>query len=212
MKEIPYFKFYTGEYLTGEITVCDMETQGVFINLCCYYWNKQGSICLPIAKKRFKQNENELNNLIEMEIIKIDDDENIFIDFLDEQLNERNALHVKRVMAGRKGGVAKAKQKGSKAVAKLSNIEEKRKEEKRKEFEKFWKLYGKSVGNKEKLLKKFSALSDKDISAIMEYIPRYKDAQPDKKFRKNPESFLNNKSWNDEIISSNKNNEVIVEL
>ena len=41
----------------------------------------------------------------------------------------------------------------------------------------------------------------------MEHIPKYKQAQPDKKFRKNPETFLNNKSWNDEIIEDTEKQE-----
>jgi hypothetical protein len=36
----------------------------------------------------------------------------------------------------------------------------------------------------------------------MRYIPNYKICQPDKKFRKDPQTFLNNKSWNDELIGS----------
>jgi hypothetical protein len=72
-------------------------------------------------------------------------------------------------------------------------------------FEKFWDLYDKKVGDKLKLQKKFSRLSKKDISAIFEFIPRYKYAVPDKQFRKNPETFLNQKSWNDEIIATNRN-------
>ena len=69
-------------------------------------------------------------------------------------------------------------------------------------FEDFWNLYDKKVGDKKKLLKKFSALSDKDILDIMKYIPKYKIATPDKKYRKNPETFLNNRSWLDEIIDT----------
>ena len=34
----------------------------------------------------------------------------------------------------------------------------------------------------------------------MSYIPQYKQCQPDKKYRKNPETFLNQKAWNDELI------------
>ena len=37
----------------------------------------------------------------------------------------------------------------------------------------------------------------------MEYIPKYKKAQPDKSFRKDPKTFLGNQSWLDEIISTN---------
>jgi Fe2+ or Zn2+ uptake regulation protein len=67
-------------------------------------------------------------------------------------------------------------------------------------FDDFWNLYEKKV-NKEKCEKKWNKLSDVDREIIMKYIPMYKKAQPEKKFRKNPETFLNNKSWNDELIS-----------
>jgi len=68
------------------------------------------------------------------------------------------------------------------------------------DFEEFWILYDKKVGDKVKLEKKWSSLSKQEKEAAMHYIPKYKESQPDKKFRKNPETFLNNKSWNDEII------------
>ena len=67
-------------------------------------------------------------------------------------------------------------------------------------FEDFWNCYEKKVGNKDKLIKKWNKLSQKDKEAIMEYIPLYKESQPEKQYRKNPETFLNNKSWNDELI------------
>ncbi len=69
-------------------------------------------------------------------------------------------------------------------------------------FENFWDDYDKKVGDKTKIVKLWSKISDGDKLKIREYIPRYKKAQPDKRFRKNPQTFLNNKSWNDEIIES----------
>ncbi|GEM_PF-868247 len=67
-------------------------------------------------------------------------------------------------------------------------------------FSSFWDSYGKKVGDKTKLEKKWNKLSDEDRKAIMDYIPAYIKATPDKKYRKNPETFLNNHSWNDEIV------------
>ena len=69
-------------------------------------------------------------------------------------------------------------------------------------FDDFWNAYDKKVGNKEKLRRRWAALSDSDRQAAMDYIPLYLHTQPDKKFRKNPETFLNNKSWTDELIFS----------
>jgi hypothetical protein len=69
-------------------------------------------------------------------------------------------------------------------------------------FSDFWELYDKKVGVKTKLEKKWNALTQAERISAMGYLPRYKNAQPDKKYRKNPDTFLNNKSWNDEIIST----------
>ena len=80
--------------------------------------------------------------------------------------------------------------------------------EERKEsisFENFWDLYDKKVGEKTKIQKKWEKLHDSERLAIIEYLPKYKTSQPNKKYRKNPETFLNNKSWNDEIIITETN-------
>ena len=71
-------------------------------------------------------------------------------------------------------------------------------------FDDFWDDYDKKVGSKEKIKKKWSKLSQSVKEEIMEYIPNYKIAQPDKKFRKNPETFLNNNGWEDELIISDE--------
>ena len=70
-------------------------------------------------------------------------------------------------------------------------------------FDIFWDLYDKKVGDKEKLKKKWESMQDLERQLIIDYIPRYKINQPDKKFRKDPQTFFNNKSWNDELIGSN---------
>lgn len=71
------------------------------------------------------------------------------------------------------------------------------------DFEMFWNLYDKKVG-REKCQKLWSKLSKRDKEKCLDYIPLYKLAQPDKKYRKNPETFLRNKSWNDELIYTNE--------
>lgn len=71
------------------------------------------------------------------------------------------------------------------------------------DFEWFWNEYDKKVGNKTKLKKAWNKLTDEERQNAMNYIELYKQSQPDKQFRKNPETFLNNKSWNDEIINTN---------
>lgn len=69
-------------------------------------------------------------------------------------------------------------------------------------FEKFWNLYDKKVG-RPKCEKLWSKLTMAERVACLNYIPLYKQAQPEKCYRKNPETFLRNKSWNDELIFKN---------
>lgn len=72
-------------------------------------------------------------------------------------------------------------------------------------FEEFWNAYDKKTG-RPKSEKKWNALSLKDQEAIMEHIPKYKIAQPNKTYRKNPETFFNNRSWEDELIADTSAN------
>ncbi|MCY1636595.1 hypothetical protein [Marinifilum sp. D737] len=67
-------------------------------------------------------------------------------------------------------------------------------------FSEFWDAYDKKVGNKEKLIKKWDKLSKKVQLEIMAYLPKYLLSTPDKKYRKNPQTFLNNNGWQDEIL------------
>jgi len=65
-------------------------------------------------------------------------------------------------------------------------------------FEDIWQLYGKK-GNKKTSLRKWNKLSITDRKKVVEYIPLYIDSTPDKQYRKNFETFLNQECWNDEL-------------
>lgn len=71
-------------------------------------------------------------------------------------------------------------------------------------FDDFWNLYEKKVGDKEKIGRKWAGLSLEDRKKIFVHVPLYKEAQPDKRFRKDPATYLNQKAWNDEIIERPK--------
>ena len=68
-------------------------------------------------------------------------------------------------------------------------------------FDDFWNLYDKKVGDKSKLIKKFNAIPQSEKEAIMNHVPVYVLSTPDKKYRKDPQTYINNKSWNNEIIN-----------
>lgn len=69
-------------------------------------------------------------------------------------------------------------------------------------FERAWNLYDKKVGCKAKLEKKWNSMSLTDRKAAIEYIPLYVLSQPDKQYRKNFQTFLNQRGWEDELIGA----------
>ena len=67
-------------------------------------------------------------------------------------------------------------------------------------FEDFWNLYDKKVGNKQTIKKKWNKLTNQEREEAMEYIPKYKQVTPDKQYRKNPDTWLNQRGWEHELI------------
>ena len=66
-------------------------------------------------------------------------------------------------------------------------------------FEDFWNAYDKKVG-REKAEKLWNKMTPRQKHDCIQYVPLYVRSQPDKQYRKNPETFLRNHSWQDEII------------
>jgi hypothetical protein len=70
-------------------------------------------------------------------------------------------------------------------------------------FDDFWNLYDKKVDRKV-CEKKWVKLTQEEKEQIIVHVPKYVESTPDVKYRKNPETYLNNKSWLNEIISNVK--------
>ena len=66
-------------------------------------------------------------------------------------------------------------------------------------FSKFWDLYDKKR-SKPKAEKKWVSISLHEKQKIMAHVPKYVASTPDKKYRKDACTYLNNESWKDEII------------
>lgn len=84
---LQWFKFYTSKWNQGNITYCSFEAQGLFINLCSFYWSREGDLQESKMKKRFNCDDSFWNELLDEKIITIEDDL-IKINFLDEQRKE----------------------------------------------------------------------------------------------------------------------------
>lgn len=102
-KELPYFKFYTGEWSNGDITLEDYETQGVFINVCAYYWFKECQLTVSSLKKKFRSHDHIICNLLDLNIIKSVGD-NILISFLNEQFSSKEVQKAVNRNNGKLGG------------------------------------------------------------------------------------------------------------
>jgi hypothetical protein len=66
-------------------------------------------------------------------------------------------------------------------------------------FDHFWDMYDKKKARPkcEGLWKK---LTGKELELIFNNLPNYVLSTPDKQYRSNPETWLRNKGWNDEVI------------
>lgn len=137
-KELPYFKFSVADWLTGDIVYEDFNIQGLFINICAIYWQRNGILSIEDINKRYK-NPIELSEL-SGRFFSLSDGF-ISIKFLDEQIEDRKRLSNTNSGNGKKGGRPKAlvtleeKANANRTLtehkAKESNIEKKRKEKKR---------------------------------------------------------------------------------
>ena len=71
-----------------------------------------------------------------------------------------------------------------------------------KQFDLVWRLYGKPTGNIHRLRQRWRELPPDDRRRIREYVPLYVRARPDRRFRKDFDNFLSNRTWETEPITS----------
>jgi len=212
-KELPFYKFHSNEWLTGDITFEPYDIQGVFIHVCATYWSQDCSIALARLKKRLSNvKEGQWQCLIDSGYIKVNSKGDISISFLDEQINELGEQHKKKVEAGRKGGLAKGKQRSSIAKATLKHIDididkEVEEEIKETEFDVFWKEFDYNVGLRQ-TQNEWNTITEEmpsEIPKILIHVPKYVLSKPDKKYRKQPENYLKERIWNNEIVMPTSN-------
>lgn len=201
-KDLPYFRFTAFEWLNDDISLESYETKGVFADVCAYYWFKNCSITKAKLEQRFSNALTSIEALIKSQIIKVNSDTDfVEISFLNSQFDQLSQLRKVRQDAGRKGGQQslskpKAKRKQNPSYKDKDN----NKDKDNKSFGVFWDLYDKKVGDKPKCEKKWIALSDSERQKIFDTLPAFKASIKDKQYQPHPETYLNQKRWNDEII------------
>ena len=141
-KNFPYFKFTATEWMTGNIVYESFAVQGLFINICALYWQRDGQLTIDDINKRYR-NPVELSELTDRFISVTDGF--ISVKFLDEQLVAANHISTQNSINGKKGGRPKrpitvvnkptANPSLSDPKAKKSKEEEEKEQEKEKEQE-----------------------------------------------------------------------------
>ncbi len=107
--ELPYFRFFVQEFQNSKISIESYQVQGIYLNICSYYWVNDCNLTLSILLKKFKNCKSVINLLLKNEIIKHEKrHDKIEIEFLKKQhiiLNEKRKV---RQAAGLQGSIAKA--------------------------------------------------------------------------------------------------------
>lgn len=209
MNKPPAFQFYAQDFLTGVMYLTNEEI-GIYIKMLAKQWTDE-----KIPKKRlglfvgleWGMFSDELKSKFEEKgdyiiNIRLEIEREKKLSFLDKQS-----------INGKKGGRPRLnKPKLNPLKSQKNPLEEEEEEEIENvielevypTFQDFWDLYDKKM-SKDKCERKWSKLNHDIKEQIINYIPSYRLSQPNKQYRKNPETFLNNESWNDEIIVDNKN-------
>jgi uncharacterized protein YdaU (DUF1376 family) len=213
----PAFLFYPNDYIGGTMGMT-FEQKGAYMDLLMMQFNRghmtshmigqvlgqNGGQIWDVVKSKFKKDEEGMyyNERLEIEQLKRKS-------FTDSRVNNKKGNN----QYTKKGGHMTTHMT-SHMIGHMENENINRNINKRKRvigekelnisFDVFWDLYDKKVGLKSKLEMKWSNLTDKERQDIIDYIPEYKKAEPDKQLRKNPETFLNNESWHDELIYKKK--------
>jgi uncharacterized protein YdaU (DUF1376 family) len=205
MSKDPAVLFYTSDFLTGTAFFTDAE-RGQYIRLLCEQHqnghipeNHMVSVCLSLGSpviKKFVRDENG----------------NYYNERMEQEIQKRRHFLDTRYFNGKKGGrPAKPNKKpNKKPTENLSDNDNENgndiiekggmgEKEINIPFDYFWSMYDKKI-DRAKCEKKWQRLTDEEREECMYYLPAYIKATPDIKFRRNPETYLNNKSWQNEIV------------
>jgi hypothetical protein len=221
-KELPYFKFEPNQWENGNIQMCSREDKGLFMDLCSMYWSRLGDLPFKLAvQKLCVGNATAFDSLIQEKIFTIVDGM-ICIDYLNEQLSEFDNTSKINSKNAKDGWEKRRKDKAlsdrnatalnpqcqSDAIREEEIREEEIKEDKinrsielERQFEDFWNAYDKKVDTK-KCKEKFFKFAESQRNMIMNTVQSYVLSTPEKKFRKNPLTWLNGEGWKDEIHKS----------
>ena len=106
---LPYFRFFVQEWQNSKVSVENYKMQGLYINICAYYWVNDCDLTLLTLQKKFKDCKTLITEMIKNGLIKHEKKHNkIQIDFLNIQYDLLSEKRKLRQAAGMRGGNATA--------------------------------------------------------------------------------------------------------
>jgi len=164
-------------------------------------WKNKFGLPTEMAKeaigiKNYRTYQKTLNDLINFGFLKM-------IQISKNQYSSNIIAIVKNTKAPTKAldkALQKHKQKQGKSIVSIdkqyNNITINNKQI---EFDIFWNLYNKKIGAKEKCKNKWDNLKISEQEKIINTLPVFIKSIKEKKYQPYPETYLNQKRWNDEI-------------
>ena len=224
LRDQPYLPLYVQDFMTDEKLIeCSAESTGVYVRILCMM-HKSKEYGKILLKQKDQQNGQQINNfvnkvarflpytheVIERSLVELINEDVLQVcgdSLCQKRMIKDNDISLKSSEAGKKSVESKSFVI-TKGTTKVSTNSEDESEDVNESniniaFEIFWDLYDKKI-DRSKCEKKWSRLKDIDREAIIKYIPKYKQSVDDKQFIRNPETFINNRSWENEIIEKKK--------
>tara|TARA_B100001093_G_scaffold113967_1_gene106263 strand:- start:405 stop:1112 length:708 start_codon:yes stop_codon:yes gene_type:complete len=211
MSKDPAFLFYSSDFLTG-VSDLTMEERGQFITLLCLQHQKGA-----LSEKLMRLQCGGIPNADVLAKFRID--KNGF--YYNERIEHEKDRRAKHSAKQRDNAYKRWNKDNNTSKQTLSNgnamampLETETETETVNEievdiypsFDDFWNLYDKKRGRRKQIKSKWSRLNQNTKEMIMMHLPKYIESTPDKSFRKDPQTYLNQEAWLDEIIIKNNNN------
>ena len=194
----PAFLFYPGDYLR-DTQMLSEKTQVAYDRIMCEHMR---NICITKQQLNFLTKRLSPEELEELKMVLTEIKGGYQIEWVADSITKRKAYSESR-RKNREGKTKEDMNNTSSTYDKHMENESENVNEVKEEkeiifpFDKFWDLYNKKVGSKDKCEKKWNSLKDDERGRVMITLPNWLRQFKDKQFQPYPETYLNNKRWND---------------
>ena len=199
MSKDPAFLFYPNDYIGGTMGMT-FEEKGAYMELLMMQFNRG-----HMTSHMIGHIVGQLWDTIQHKFIQ--DNKGLWYnERLEAEKNKRKLYTESRINNKRgKNQYSKGKKQSGHMTSHMENENENENiddnEDKNYiEFDIFWNLYDKKIGDKKRCIKKWNKLSEPVQLKIIESLPGWLKQFSEKQFQPYPETYLNQERWNDEVV------------